>query len=655
MPDVLSPGKWHECVPKIPSENLKFRHRILIDAANNPDMQRGLMEICKNDILFWINTFVMQINPDISEKGPFIAWPYQEVAILGGETDIGGEKIFQEGLLPSVVDRKDVRWPKSRDGGASWVVLMVIVWLCLFHDNISAGAISRDEDSVDKKGDPNSLFEKVRIMLSFLPEWMKGDIQDKKGSFQFENGNTFTGEANVASANVGGRLTILLIDEFGQFDKNGEWIYDFTRDVCKCRVFVFTHKDQSGMAYRLCYDAKHKEMREIMTHWSQHPRKNKGLYRFDDQNNKIVALDKNFDFDAICFHNVPKSRHCPECRRHGYRPFEFVWEAKPVGGPCVGVRSPWYDVECRGRNDRDVSMNLDIDPRGATDQFFEAYRIQILKSERSGRPLWQGDLEYDKATGKPIRLIESSKGLVKLWINPKSPTEMPRIKGGAGVDISAGVGSSPSCLSVGDAITGMKILEYQNATILQHEFAAFCVAMLRMFKDENGVHPMLVWEIQYAAVFDAVVRKLQYRPFWIKRDESALGQPRDNRGRAGQNTSPAAFYQLMVEYRHALYDRIITNPSDEALDETLNFVYTSSGEGVEYKARGKRKMDGSGAKIHHGDVVVADALMYKMLKDASKCGFELKEGPKHPTPGSWDFREWLHEKGRDKEENEEWL
>src|SRR5690349_22531461 len=125
--------------------------------------------MCRQDALFFINLFAWQANPETMEEGPFITWDYQDVAILGGETEIGGKKVTQEGLLACVEDRKDVRWPKSRDGGASWVVLLVIVWLCLFSKKpIRAGAISRDEDAVDKLGDLDSLFEKIRHILKRL-------------------------------------------------------------------------------------------------------------------------------------------------------------------------------------------------------------------------------------------------------------------------------------------------------------------------------------------------------------------------------------------------------------------------------------------------------------------------------------------------------
>lgn len=646
---MLSPGKYHLKVPKEPLSNLRVRLGLLKAAETDERIQRGLWEMCKNDILFFINLFIIQINPDTREKGPFITWPYQDVAIKGGEIEIGGEKVFQDGLVACVEDREDVRWPKSREGGASWIVLMTIVWLCIFHDNAHAGAISRDEDSVDSIGNPNSLFEKVRVMLQYLPDWMKGTVKSKKMAFQFDNGNTFTGEANVASANVGGRLTILLIDEFGQFDKNGEAIYDFTRDASKCRVFVFTHKDQSGMAFRLCYDSKFLEMREIITHWSQHPMKNKGLYKTHSDSNEFTVLDRKFDFNAICFHGIRRDspEPCSRCKQRGFKAWSFVQDGKPIGGPCPGIRSVWYDIECRKRNERDVTMNLDIDPRGASDIFFDAYRIGVLKVEHGRPPKWQGDLIYDKATARAIRLVENPKGLLKLWFYPKSATEMPVMKAGAGVDVAAGSGASPSCLSLGNARTGEKAGEYANANIYGVDFATFAVALLRMFRDEKGTHPLLVWEIQGSQAFERrVLEEFFYSPVL-----------RNDKGRAGWNPDRESIMTLMEEYRDALYMSRLINRSEPSMDETLNFVYTTGG--VEYRSKGARKRgaaDGSGATIHHGDMVRADALMHLTIKD---LGFERLEKERQVAEGldprTFDGRTKLVERQWQEAEDEEWV
>jgi hypothetical protein len=634
---MLSPGQWHKLVPKDAAENLRWRLAILKAAEKDPRIQKGLMSICKQDILFWVNLFGIQINPKMRVKGPFISWPYQDVAFVGGETEIGGEKRFQHGILACVEDMEDVRWPKSREGGASYVVLFAMVWLCLFHDNIIAGAISRDEDSVDKLGDPSSLFEKIRIILQYLPDWMKGVTNPKKANIIFDNGNIITGEANVGSSGVGSRFTVMLVDEFGQFDKHGEDIYNFTSDTCDCRVFVYTHKDTSGMAYTLAYDTKFSKMREIMTHWSQHPEKNKGLYRDYDDGDGVEILDKGFDFSALL-------------------DFDFVRDGKPTGGPCPGIRSPWYDKQCLRRTERDITMNLDIDPRGSPDRFFDAYRIGVLKSE-CVPPLWVGNIIHKE--GRCIRLERDAGGLLKLWVNPKayddSAPQMPLMRACAAVDVAAGTGQSPSVLSIGNADTGEKIAEYANATIFQHDFASLCVAFLRLIQDKDGMHPMFAWENQGSAVLARCVIR-QYRYFPVYKRESKVGHryvPK-NTDVYGWVPNPKSILTLMEEYKAGLYDKQIINYSEAGLDECLNFVYHK--DSVEYRARGKKMMDASGAGVHHGDIVRADALMYMMMREAGLSQSAVQEA----SSSEWDIRtsggrERLAEMEWAKEESEVWV
>jgi hypothetical protein len=77
---------------------------------------------------------------------------------------------------------------------------------------------------------------------------------------------------------------------------------------------------------------------------------------------------------------------------------------------------------------------------------------------------------------------------------------------------------------------------------------------------------------------------------------------------------------------------------------------------VAYRSRGtKVNEQGSGATIHHGDMVVADALAYKMAKQLGFEGPQKTEEKKHPRPGSWEFREWLHDKQGAEEEDEVWV
>lgn len=609
---MLSPGKYHELVPKDLEENIKYRLWLHNLCKADPKFRRTVREWCRQDILFYINSFCLQFNPEHfgNEEGPFITWPFQDISIIGGEVD--GE--HEWGILECIEDREDARWPKSREMGASWIVLMVIDWLGRFSRRKKMLVVSRDADAVDRPDDPDCLFWKLDFIHQHLPKWLAGTVKRRKmGITYLDTSSTINGEANTISAGVGGRAALALFDEFGQF-KDGEEIYSRTADVSHCRLFVFTHKNSQSMAYDLCYDAQYSGMREIKTHWTQHPEKNKGLYRYDEQHNKVEVLDKTYKFPDD---------------------FVFNMECKPTGGPYPGLRSPWYDKECRRRPARAVAMDLDIDPQGASEQFFEVQLIKILKG-MCQEPLWKGDILFDRETAKPLGLAENHGGLVHLWINPKSLTEVPVMRCGGGADLSWGTGATPSCLSFINGTTGEKVLEYVNANMGPHDFAYVCVALCRLFKDEDGEGARLCWEIQGPGiVFGRKVVELGYRNIYYREDEDALGKMRTNNLTPGWNPTAKAAMGLLSPYQDALKYRKLVNRSWYALDECNNFVYTA--DGVEYKKRGSKKKDADAleARVHHGDIVIADALAWKMCKGMALTAIEKQEEGAKPGSLAW--------------------
>ena len=58
---------------------------------------------------------------------------------------------------------------KSRDMGATWVCCAFSVWLWLFWPGSAVGWGSRKEALVDRIGDPDSIFEKMRMLITGLP------------------------------------------------------------------------------------------------------------------------------------------------------------------------------------------------------------------------------------------------------------------------------------------------------------------------------------------------------------------------------------------------------------------------------------------------------------------------------------------------------
>ena len=196
---MLSPGKWHLQVPKERTENLKYR-RWLLTLCKQKRYRPAVLEMCRSDILFWINSFVMQVNPKKvgGEVGPFVTWEFQESAIL--ETM---ERLF--------ADQDDMLWEKSREMGATWMAMILSVWLCLFHRNKRVLCVSHSEQAVDRAGDDGTLFAKVRFILKFLPSWMSQGVVKRKMGFQFPGQSSISGAASTGRSGVGDRVSMVLL------------------------------------------------------------------------------------------------------------------------------------------------------------------------------------------------------------------------------------------------------------------------------------------------------------------------------------------------------------------------------------------------------------------------------------------------------------
>lgn len=90
---------------------------------------------------------------------------------------------------------------KCRDFGLTWLACGYSVWRWLFIKNDAIGWGSRKETLVDKPGDPDSIFEKIRLMLKRLPKiWLpEGFSWGRHSTFMKlinpENGAIIAGEA----------------------------------------------------------------------------------------------------------------------------------------------------------------------------------------------------------------------------------------------------------------------------------------------------------------------------------------------------------------------------------------------------------------------------------------------------------------------------
>lgn len=113
---------------------------------------------------------------------------------------------------------------KCRDFGLTWLACGYSVWRWLFIKNDAIGWGSRKETLVDKPGDPDSIFEKIRLMLRRLPRiWLPTGFSWGRNSTYMkllnpENGAIIAGEAGD-NIGRGGRRSCYFLDEASHLER----------------------------------------------------------------------------------------------------------------------------------------------------------------------------------------------------------------------------------------------------------------------------------------------------------------------------------------------------------------------------------------------------------------------------------------------------
>lgn len=597
---MLSPGTHHQLIPKSLISNLEMRIAVLEAAERDADLQRGLIQMCREDLLFFINLFVWQTDPTQGENlrvGPFITWPFQERVLLDRPETTG-----RKGLLWCVENKVPMVWPKSRKMGATWLMMIVEDWLCGFHPYFQALNISKSAVAVDDKS-MNSLFAKVRFMHAKMPSWLLGEVDDTKRMFFGYGRETseLAGEASSKRAGVGGRGGFVGVDEAAEIEELRE-VKEKLVGTAPFRLYVSTHLSTGNEFYNIATDPAYVK-REM--HWTQHPEKNQGLYSFDVHANKHRWWKYDDTTDEVVEIPTPEYEYPKE--------YEFDTSGYPTGGPFPGIRSPWYDKEAKEIGDvRGVATQVDINPSGSDSQFYNPLVIRELQT-KCQQPFLEGDLVYDRETGEPKEFVRRKGGLLKLWINLREGRPPPSDYD-IGLDVALGNGptASNSCVSIGDARTGLKVAEYIDNSIDPNQLGVLAVALGRWFANEDGTGAMVCWEDvgPGTTTGNRIWRDLHYMQVFQPDYEHSMKSKKSARPGLKLNNSKQKL-DLHLEYKSALLNGLFRNMSVRALDECLSFRHTVDG-GIEHVRI--RTADPSGSGMSHGDIVVADSICWKLMK-----------------------------------------
>lgn len=585
---------FYRMVPKGPVSNLLFRRELARRVMVEPEFAGKLRRICEADPFFYINVFCWTVNSKRRhrrKKIPFVTYPYQDEGI-----DI---------LLSSLDELFDVQVEKSRQMGASWTLAAVIDYCWLFRSGQNALLLSRSDEYVDKSDEPKSLFWKLDFMHNNLPLWLMppgwNDREHRKVKriVNPQTRSTTVGEATTEDSGRGGTFSVVLLDEFAACDV-GMGILKSTRDATGTRWFNSTPKGTGNAHYRIVQLSRQnpKQVRPLRWHWSMHPEYSRGLYRLVSDGKeglrpKVVSKDNPLPEDYFTINEDLIN----SLKKRGF------WDE-------FKLRSPWFDIQCgRATTKAEIAQELEIDYMGSGYQFFDQADIQEQIRLYCCPPRYVGDLDCDLETLEPERFVEHSNGRLAIWCeltNGAPPLGHPYV---AGVDASAGTGASNSVASVWDAHTGEKVGELVDPHSKPERFAKQVIALCKWFDEAY-----LIWETNGSgrAFGDAVIENGYYRYYSRAKDD----EKGESGAKAGWAPTRDNKYQLLSQYRGALTERSAFNRSEQAMNETLEYVFLGN-NWVEHASLGEVE-DPSGARDQHGDRVIADALAVKVMDDQPK-------------------------------------
>lgn len=533
----------------------------------------ALLEACRRDILFFVNAFcwVYEARSDGTRESkekclPFLTWDFQEDAILS--------------LKSAILEGRDLLIEKSRDMGASWMCLIVFLWLWMFERDCALMVMSRVADLVDKPGNPDCLFAKILYVLDRLPGWMRPKYRrTSMHLLNEENGSVIDGEATGPDSGRGGRRMAVLLDEFAMVDKKekglGNSILSATRNNTNCRIFNSTPKGTDTAFYLM----RESGIEKLSLHWSMHPHKRKGLYRVN-RNEEIEILDPSYSF--------------PEN-------YNFIKEP----GGWKGLRSPYYDKQCERTHSRvEIAQEEDIDYLGGGDPFFDPQDVGRVLVEHCIAPMSMKWLH--EALGDEFLLMP---GKIKHWVpldqNMRPPQDTTY---SFGIDISTGTGASDSTIVIVNNMTGEKAAEYCCNTILPEDLAKVCVRLAELYTTPLG-YAFLVWDGYGpgSAFGRRIVEIHGYKNvYYHVNDQDRKARPRSA---PGCPLEKSVKLNLFTNYRAALFSGLFVNRSSSSVHQLEEYVYDDAG-GVRH-ARRDNKQEASGNKQNHGDLVIADVLAWR--------------------------------------------
>jgi len=232
----------------------------------------------------WMVTYDPRKTPSMV---PFILWPKQREYI--------------QWLSDRYAAKEDGLVEKSRDAGATFLNAAFAVCLWTFEPGSKVSFGSRKEALVDKIGDTDTIFEKIRIILRGLPkEFLPVGYNELKHATYMkvlnpQNGSTITGEAGD-NIGRGGRSGLYIKDESSHYERP-ELIDAALSQNSDVKIDVSTPNGNGNPFYKKRFGGK---IKVFIFDWRDDPRKDAEWYQKqkDQLEPWILAQEVDRDYNA---------------------------------------------------------------------------------------------------------------------------------------------------------------------------------------------------------------------------------------------------------------------------------------------------------------------------------------------------------------------
>lgn len=251
---------------------------------------------CRADPVYWFNTWVWTYNPKLvgtrDSTGQLVS-PFLRFKLFPKQAE------FIRWLQERIAAQEHGVCEKSRDTGVSYLCAGFALHQWLFEEGFKAGFGSRKAELVDKRGSADSIFEKVRIMLRRLPDWMQPQgfnpvNHDKLMLLENPaNGSTITGEGGEEIGR-GGRNTFYVVDE-GAFVAKADAAEAALSGNTDCVIWVSSVNGMGNLFARKAHNLPRRQVFRL--HYSDDPRKTPEWVRRKRESMDPVAWASEYEID----------------------------------------------------------------------------------------------------------------------------------------------------------------------------------------------------------------------------------------------------------------------------------------------------------------------------------------------------------------------